>query len=203
MPETLRYGAANVATYPYTYLASFMNQDFQAVVVAQAVKDINKASGALRQRLDRAVRSAGVNAPGYRPGKIPLNQVGKPLVTPIRKNSPVTPFNGNEEIAHAIFALWVESKADLRGSVAAFLQQKGLAFSEELPEEGFAETLKASEMEALAGEIGASSDVDSAVYDDTALMLVCLLGRAPVPDEAMPEEEQPPAAPRHEGAVAD
>jgi hypothetical protein len=189
--------------YPYTYLASFMNRDFQATVVAQAVKDINQASGALRQRLDRAVRSAGVNAPGYRPGKIPLNQLARPLVTPVSRNSPVTPFTGNEEIAHAIFALWVESKAELRGRVAAFLQEKGLPFSEELPEGGFAETLEASEMERLAGDMGASSEGDSAAYDDTALMLVCLLGRAPVPGEATRKEEEPAEAARDEAAAAE
>jgi hypothetical protein len=175
--------------YPYTYLASFMNPDFQSAVVVQAIKNINTASGAARQRLDRAVRNAGVTAPGYRPGKIPLNQVARPLSTPLKKNSPITPFSADEDIAYAIFALWVESKAELRASVAAFLQEKGLSFSEELPPGGFPETLTISEMDALAGEMGASSEADSAIYDDTALMLVCLLGRAPIPDPETPAEE--------------
>jgi hypothetical protein len=170
-------------TYPYTYLASFMNRDFQATVVAQAIKEINKADPAARQRLDRAVRNANVRAPGYRPGKIPLNQLARPLVTPLKQGSPVTQFSSNEDIAYAIFTLWLAAKAELRGRVAAFLQEKGLPFGESLPEGGLTETIKASEMEALAAELGAPSDGDSAAYDDTALMLVCLLGRAPVYDE--------------------
>ena len=178
-----------MAAYPYTYLAGFMNPDFQQVVVTQALKNVNTANGAAKQRLDRAVRSAGVSAPGYRPGKIPLNQVARPLLTPTSKGSRLTHFTGNEEIAYAIFALWVESKAELRARVADFLEGKGMPVSEELPAGGFSETLKASEMEALAGEMGASSEADSAVYDDTALMLVCLLGRAPVPDGEEPAKE--------------
>jgi hypothetical protein len=175
-------------TYPYTYLASFMNRDFQATVVSQAIKDIHKADGDVRQRLDRAVRAAGVRAPGYRPGKIPLNQLARPLVTPVSRNSTATPFTTSEEIAHAILELWVASKPELRERVAAFLNEKDLPVSAELPAGGFEETLKASEMEALAGEMGASSEGDSAAYDDTALMLVCLLARAPVPDE--PEQAE-------------
>ncbi len=175
--------------YPYTYLASFMNPGFRATVVSTAVKEINKAPGSLRQQLERAVRSAGVQAPGYRPGKIPLNQVAKPLVTPASRTSQVTPFTSSEDIAFAIFRLWLDAKAELRAQVAAFLQEKGLPFSEELPADGFEETLKTSEMEALAGELGATSETDPAVYDDTALMLVCLLGRAPVPDGEAEEAE--------------
>jgi hypothetical protein len=181
-----------VANYPYTYLASFMNPDFRATVVSAAVRDVNKAPGVLRQRLDRAVRSAGVQAPGYRPGKIPLNQVAKPLVTPRARNTDVSPFTSSEDIAYAVFTLWLDAKAELRQRVAAFLEGKGLPFSEELPPGGFAETLKTSEMEALAGEMGASTETDAAVYDETALMIVCLLGRAPLPDEAV-EDEQAPA----------
>ncbi len=60
--------------------------------------------------------------------------------------------------------------------------------SEELPAGGLPGTLKTSEMEALAGEMGASTEIDAAVYDDTALMLVLLLGRAPVSDEEVEEE---------------
>lgn len=178
-----------MAAYPYTYLASFMNPGFQSAVVSTAVKHINQAPGVLRQRLDRAVRAAGVQAPGYRPGKIPLNQVAKPLVTPISRASQVTPFTSREEIAHAVFALWLDAKAELRSRVGEFLKEKDLPFNEELPEGGLEGTLKTSEMEALAGELGASAETDAAAYDDTALMLVCLLGRAPVPDEVAEEAE--------------
>lgn len=175
--------------YPYTYLAAFMNPGFSATVVATAVRASNQAPGPLRQRLDRAVRAAGVTAPGYRPGKIPLNQVARPLVTPVSRTSQVTPFSSSEEIAASIFSLWVGAKGELRAKVAAFLQEKGLPFSETLPEAGLEGMLKTSEMETLAGELGASSETDSAAYDDTALMLVLLLGRAPVPDEEADAEE--------------
>ena len=44
---------------------------------------------------------------------------------------------------------------------------------------------------ALARELDAPSDGDTAVYDETALMLVCLLGRAPAPDEDEADGEEP------------
>lgn len=178
-----------MAAYPYTYLASYMNPDFRATVVATAVREVNKAPGALRQRLDRAVRNANLQAPGYRPGKIPLNQVAKPLVMPLSRTSQLTPFSSNEELAYAVLSLWVNAKADLRAKVVAFLTEKGLPFSEDLKETGLEGELKVSEMEALAKELGAPSDVDTAAYDETALMLVCLLGRAPAPDEEVEELE--------------
>ena len=71
--------------------------------------------------------------------------------------------------------------------MAAFLGEKGLAFSETLPAEGFAETLPVSEMDALAKELGAAEDSEQ--YDNTALMLVLLTGRAPVYEEDAPEAE--------------
>jgi hypothetical protein len=179
-----------VAAYPYTYLASYMNPDFRATVVSAAVREVNKAPGVLRQRLDRAVRSAGLQAPGYRPGKIPLNQVAKPLVSPLSRTSQLTPFSSNEDLAYAVLTLWLDAKAELRSRVAAFLQEKGLPVREELSEGGLEGELKVSEMEALAAELGAPSDTDTAAYDETALMLVCLLGRAPVPDEEGTEEEE-------------
>lgn len=187
-----------MATYPYRYLAEFITDDFKDAVVAQAVKNVKAASGVARQRLDRAVRNAGLSAPGFRPGKVPLQQVAKPLLTPVSKNSRATPFTTNEEIAYAIFALWLESKPELKAKTAAFLQEKEMPVREALPPEGFEETIKLSEIEVLAGEMGAPSDGDEALYDDTALMLVCLLGRAPV---AEAEETEDVAAPEDEGGA--
>ncbi len=178
-----------MANYPYTYLAAFMTPGFRATVSALAIRDINKAPGPLRQRLDRAVRAAGVQAPGYRPGKIPLNQLARPLVAPVSRASQVKPFTSNEDIAYTVFSLWLGAQVELRAKVAAFLGGKGLPVLEELPEAGLPGELKTSEMEALAGELGASSETDSAAYDDTALMLVLLTGRAPVPDESAQEGE--------------
>jgi hypothetical protein len=186
-----------MATYPYTYLAAFMNPDFQRVVVAEALKHAAKSGGAARQRLERAARSAGISAPGFRPGKMPVQQLAKPLVTPVSRSSQVTPFTGNEEIAAPIFVLWVDAKADLRSSVSAFLAQKGLPFSETLPAEGFADSMSVDEMDALTREMGIDQEADSAAYDDTALMLVCLLGRAPVYESegGAAEAENAPAEP--------
>jgi hypothetical protein len=122
-----------MATYPYTYLAAFMNPGFQQSVVNQALRHAVKTGGPAKQRLERAAREAGVSAPGFRPGKIPLQQLARPLVAPVSRNSPVSAFSSSEEIAAPVFTLWVESQAELRASVAAFLAEKGMAYSETLP----------------------------------------------------------------------
>lgn len=186
-----------MTTYPYTYLASFMNPGFQQSVVSQALRHAAKSGGPAKQRLERAAREAGVRAPGFRPGKIPLQQLARPLVTPISRNSQVSAFSSNEEIAAPVFALWVESQSELRASVAAFLAGKGLSYSEALPAEGFEETLPVAEMDALTKEMGAGEEGD--LYDNTALMLVCLLGRAPVYEE----DEAPHADEASEGEAPD
>jgi hypothetical protein len=177
-----------MATYPYTYLASFMNPDFQLVVVNQALRQALKRGGPAKQQIEQAARSAGVSAPGFRPGKIPLQQLARPLVTPVSRNSQVSAFTSSEEIAAPVFALWVESQPELRARVSAFLTEKGMTFSETLPEAGLEEMLPVSEMDALTKEMGAGEEGD--LYDNTALMLVCLLGRAPVYEEDADAEDE-------------
>lgn len=186
-----------MATYPYTYLAAFMNPDFQQIVVGRALRHAAKSTGPDRKRLEKAARAAGVSAPGFRPGKIPLQQMAKPLSTPVSRSSQVTPFTANEEIAAPVFALWIESQGELRASVAAFLAEKGLPFSETLPAESFEATMPVSEMDALTKEMGVAEEGE--LYDDTALMFVLLLGRAPVyeveeEETAEDTQEDEPAA---------
>lgn len=176
-----------MTTYPYTYLAAFMNPSFQQTVVNQALRHAAKSGGPAKQRLEKAVRAAGISAPGFRPGKMPLQQMAKPLVTPVSRSSQVSPFSANEEIAAPVFALWMESQAELRASVAEFLTGKGMPYSETLPAEGFAGTMPVSEMDALAKELGAPEDSEQ--YDNTALMLVLLTGRAPVYEEEAAQVE--------------
>jgi hypothetical protein len=168
--------------FPYTYLASFMNQPFRQTVAAAALREIASAPGPLRQQLERAVRAAHLSAPGYRPGKIPLPQVAKPIVTPLSRASDASPFTTRDDLAHAVFSLWLHAQPELRGRVAAFLTEKGRTVHDELPAAGLDGELKIADMEALAAELGASSETDPATYDNTALMLVLLLAQAPVPD---------------------
>ena len=175
--------------HPYTYLSQFMNPDYQQIVVGRAIKHFDNASNVAKQRLEKAVRNAGVQVPGFRPGKAPPRALAKPLLEY---------FVSDPNIARAVFTLWLESQEELGEQVSAFLQEKGLAFSEDLPPKGFSEDWSAAEMEALAEELGATAESDRAKYDDTALMLVCLLGRAPLrPAEADPEiaPASPPDAP--------
>jgi hypothetical protein len=178
-----------MTTYPYTYLAAFMNPGFQQTVVNQALRQAAKGGGPAKQRLEKAVRAAGISAPGFRPGKMPLQQMAKPLVTPVNRSSQVSPFSANEDIAAPVFALWLEAQAELRAGVVEFLTGKGMPFSETLADEGFAATMPVSEMDALAKELGAPDDSEQ--YDNTALMLVLLTGRAPVyeEEETAAEEE--------------
>ena len=58
-----------MTTYPYTYLASFMNPEFQQAVVAQALRHAAKSGGAARQRLEWATRNAGVPRAGVPAGQ--------------------------------------------------------------------------------------------------------------------------------------
>ena len=173
-------------TYPYTYLSNYMDPAYQQIVVGQAIKHVDKASTVARQRLEKAVRNAAVQAPGFRPGKAPLSALAKPLLKH---------FVSDPNIARAVFTIWVESQEELREQVSAFLQEKGLTLSENLPPEGFSEDWSASEMEALAEELGAIAESDSAKYNDTALMLVCLLGRAPLNSSDARSGVNPPLPP--------
>jgi hypothetical protein len=182
-----------MTTYPYTYLAAFMNPGFQQTVVNQALRQAAKSGGPAKQRLEKAVRTAGISAPGFRPGKMPLQQMAKPLVTPVSRSSQVSPFTANEEIAAPVFALWIESQGELRASVAEFLTGKGMPFSETLPAEGLPESMTTSEMDGLAKELGAPEDSEQ--YDNTALMLVLLTGRAPVYEEEKTAEEEADTTP--------
>ena len=68
-----------MTTYPYTYLAAFMNPAFAQTVVNQALRQAAKGGGPDKQRLEKAARGLGVSAPGFRPGKIPLQQLARPL----------------------------------------------------------------------------------------------------------------------------
>lgn len=165
-----------------------MNPAFQQSVVSQALRHAAKSGGPARQRLEKAARAAGVSAPGFRPGKIPLQQMAKPLATPVSRSSQVTPFTANEDIAAAVFPLWVEAQAELRAQVAAFLTEKGLPVSETLPDDGLPDKMTTAEMDALAKEAGAPEEGEQ--YDNTALMLVLLSGRAPVYEEEEGEEEE-------------
>lgn len=176
-----------MTTYPYTYLAAFMNPGFAQTVVNQALRHAAKSGGPAKQRLEKAVRAAGVSAPGFRPGKIPLQQLARPLVTPVSRGSQATPFTTSEEIAAPVFSLWLEAQGELRASVAAFLAGKGMAVVEALPAEGLPESMTTAEMDALTKELGAAEDTEE--YDNTALMLVLLTGRAPVYEEATEEAE--------------
>lgn len=185
-----------MTTYPYTYLASFMNPSFQQSVVGHALRYAAKSGGAARQRLEQAARAAGVSAPGFRPGKIPLQQMARPLVAPVSRSSQVSAFTSSEEIAAPIFELWVASQPELRASVAAFLTEKGLPVHETLPAEGLADQMTTAEMDALTKELGAPDEGEQ--YDNTALMLVLLTGRAPVYEE---EGEEAEAAEEHEPAA--
>jgi hypothetical protein len=176
-----------MTTYPYTYLAAFMNPGFAQAVVSQALRHAAKSSGPDKQRLEKAARSLGVSAPGFRTGKIPLQQLARPLVTPVSRGSQATPFTTSEEIAAPVFTLWVESLPELRASVAAFLAGKGMTVIDALPAEGLPESMTAAEMDALTKELGAAEDTEE--YDYTALMLVLLTGRAPVYEEEAADEE--------------
>jgi hypothetical protein len=177
-----------MTTYPYTYLAAFMNPAFAQTVVNQALRHAAKSGGPDKQRLEKAARGMGVSAPGFRPGKIPLQQLARPLVTPVSRGSQATPFTTSEEIAAPVFSLWRASQPELAAGVAAFLTAKGVSVIEALPADGLPATMTTAEMDALTKKAGAAEDTEE--YDNTALMLVLLTGRAPVYEEEAAAETE-------------
>jgi len=157
----------------FLILNATMRQDYHQAVVKRAMDHRKQASRAARQRLDKAIK-AHVEVRGFRdPIRAP---------TPLLLQEVLGASYHADALLGAILEVWVESHADLQVAVREYLSARDIPVVEATEmKDGFPGGWTSTEMFEAADEFQAlHPDFDE---DDVALMLCCLTGRAPLPDE--------------------
>lgn len=159
-------------------LNDVMQDYFRECVVKRALCHRDKASPETRRWLARAIHQH-VKVDGYKhPGNAPTER----LVLPVKRASINT-----EDLMTWLLQCWVESHETLAATVCQFATERGLMFKDRHEiSHGFVTEWPVTEMTAVAYEFAQINGM--AEWDDVALMLCCVTGRAPrpVPDDVAP-----------------
>jgi hypothetical protein len=166
-------------TFPLTLLDNVMIYDFQERVVRTALEFRPKANAETRARLDHALGQS-VQIDGYRPGKTPK----APL--PQLALATTNQLPSANELTGAVLLVWLEAQDALAQSVRAHLDRACVArIDTAVLASHFPAWWRMSDMEVMRDDY--LKQHPEADPDDVALMLCCLSGQLPIPDEMVEE----------------
>lgn len=185
--------------YPYLVVVRGMNPAFRLDVIASAVNYRRSATREAGKALNECIRRDVKGAAGGW-AKHPENAPTTVLVAGIdqvllRKNA--------EPLARAVLRVWAEAKAALQAPIGEYLEARGHAVrAEPVVEAGFDGAWPRETMITL-GEAYAEAHTD-VTFDDAALMMCLLVGRAPsgMAGVGEPEAETIAQAPGADAAQA-
>lgn len=161
-----------IGSIPFLVLNAIMNDDYRETVVRRTLGYRGDATEHSRQCLAEALHKA-VRVKGYRSAAHAR--------TPLLLGAVVGASYHSNELMGAILQVWIESHSQLLEAVRAFLSARGTTMVEISMQDGFTGDWTAVEMLETAETFrGKHPDFDE---DDVALMLCCLTGQAPIPDE--------------------
>lgn len=157
----------------FLILNETLHRDYRQAVIKRALDYQKRASRAARRRLNKAIK-AHVELKGFRdPTRAPKSL----LLSEVLDRS-----YHADALLGAVLGVWVESHPELQMAVREFLATKGIEVVEPTEmEDGFPGAWTTTEMLETAAEFREEHpDFDE---NDVTLMLCCLTGRAPLPDE--------------------
>ena len=143
-------------------------------VIERALEHRDRAQESTRSRLNAAIQNSGISVPGFRDaGRASSQQLRDPVLLNVVK--------GNDRLAGATLISWMESQKRLMEAVSERLSERGIESDGIDARKGRFDSLWPraeweSERDALAGE---GDEFDA---DDVGLMLCCVSGRMPEPE---------------------
>jgi len=164
---------------PIINLNHVLRDDYRRTIVQRALEFREQVRKTVAQRLAKALRE-NVQVRGFRPVSVP--KAPPPvLISPV-----VEGIQHSDELMEAVVTVWAESHTDLCTAVHDFLTARDLlALDIHDLQLCFSKTCKTSELLDLVDAFEAEHpDHDR---DDIALMLCCLSGQMPVPEDFVEE----------------
>lgn len=158
-------------------LNNLMTDEYRRIVVHRAVTHIDTVSQHAQKRLQTAIRKS-VNLPGFTdPTRAIRSAKRQALIAEVIKET-----HRSSALMGAVLQTWTESHLDLREAVSNYLAADRDPTGEppEIEEE-FVMVWSQSEMRSRTNDFVAQNA--SFNWDDVALMICCVTGGAPVPDD--------------------
>jgi hypothetical protein len=168
---------------PVFWLKKVMEPKFRERVVRTALQYREQASPPAKKRLTTTLINH-VQVEGFRAANVPTAPLNK-LLPPTAQQ-----FQNVNALAGAVLLVWLEAERQLARQVYDYLTQAGFkVIDPSVLEAYFPARWPVSEAEKVWGDFSRRH----AKYntDDAALMICCLSGRLPIPDEELAEETQP------------
>jgi len=159
-------------SYPYLVLNLIMEDSYRRRVIGRALEHRAKASPETRKALNGVLRThvrrigGGFRSVERAPAFVLVEGTNQA-------------FQASNEVVFTVLLAWMEAQAPLAADVRAFLDAEEITYpAESLPPDGFSGEWSAARMLELADKhLAAHPGADR---DDTALMLCCVTGNAPV-----------------------
>jgi hypothetical protein len=158
--------------YPYLVLNLVMQDSYRRRVIGRALEHRAKASPETRKALNAMLRTyvrrigGGFRSVERAPAFVLVDGTNQA-------------FQASNQVVYTVLSAWMEAQEPLAADVRAFLEAEAIAYpAEPLPADGFPGEWSAARMLELADKFLATHP--GADKDDTALMLCCVTGNAPV-----------------------